>query len=609
MNALQHFAETPWAAALGWAVLHSLWQGALISALLALTLFVFRSPRLRYAAAGAAMLAMLAAFVFTIAELMPAPMRNAHRFPVSSFASWKIPLIDAAASSWPPNLADVAPWLAPLWLTGVWLFCLRRLASWIWLQRLRTHGVFQAPEHWQQQLSRLVTKLQLSRPVRLLESCLTEVPGVLGHFRPLILMPVGLLSGLPAAQIETILIHELIHIRRHDYIVNVMQRLAESLLFYHPATWWISKVMRIEREHCCDDTVVTITGNALDYAELLATLEQNRFSGREPAIAVTGGHLMNRIQRLLHPTQSNCTWAPLLAAAIFLATAGIDAAALHSNPETSAAAAQAQTDAANPPLSRYERWLNQDVLYIIDDTERTAFVSLPTDAERDHFIEQFWERRNPTPGSSQNAFKEEHYRRIAYSDQHFRTHSGTAGWRTDRGHMYIVFGPPDELEFHPKSPQNSFATENWLYHHLEAIGDNENITFVDRSNNGDFRVVNFLDHKSSGEIRFAPTTPPQTSNDPSKPVRAGINGVGVPTCLYCPAPSHNKNGHTGVVVLKIVVGLDGQAENISKVSGADELVAIAIETVKAWRFQPAKDSGGQPVSTEVPIEVTFRSFN
>ena len=103
---------------------------------------------------------------------------------------------------------------------------------------------------------------QLAFPVLLLESALANVPVVFGHFRPVILVPAGLLAGLPPEQIQAILLHELAHIRRCDYAVNFLQRLVEGLFFYHPATWWIARVIRAERENCCDDAAVAITGNA-----------------------------------------------------------------------------------------------------------------------------------------------------------------------------------------------------------------------------------------------------------------------------------------------------------------------------------------------------------
>jgi len=123
----------------------------------------------------------------------------------------------------------------------------------------------------------------------------------------------------------------------------------------------------------------------------------------------------------------------------------------------------------------------RDVGYIIDQAERTAFLGLTTNAERDEFIERFWERRNPSPGGP-NQFKEEHYRRIAYANEHFA--SAVPGWQTDRGHIYILYGPPDEIEPHPRAG----GSTTWLYHHVEGVGDNATITFVDSTGRGDFRL-------------------------------------------------------------------------------------------------------------------------
>jgi len=133
-------------------------------------------------------------------------------------------------------------------------------------------------------------------------------------------------------------------------------------------------------------------------------------------------------------------------------------------------------------------WLNQDVVYIIHDDERAAFLKLATDEERQKFIEQFWERRNP-PGSQTNKFREEHYRRIAFAMKRYGTASGTAGWRTDRGRMYIVYGPADEMEVHPAGGSKALASEVWLYRHMEGIGDFVTLTFVDRTSRGDFQLA------------------------------------------------------------------------------------------------------------------------
>ena len=196
---------------------------------------------------------------------------------------------------------------------------------------------------------------------------------------------------------------------------------------------------------------------------------------------------MKRIQRLLYPKNSSGAWTPLFAALTLMATAAMTLAAWQAAPAPRKFAfAQVQTDRAG--TSAYAAWLNEDVVYIIDDRERAAFQKLTKDEERNKFIEQFWLRRDPTPGTPLNEFKEEHYRRIGYANQRFHMASGRPCWQTDRGHMYIIYGPPDELESHP-SPQTGYPYETWMYHHVEGVGDRLIVRFIDRSGTGDYRLA------------------------------------------------------------------------------------------------------------------------
>src|ERR1035437_1915338 len=341
--------------------------------------------------------------------------------------------------------------------------------------RLRRRGVCAAAEFWQGRIDRLATRVRVSRPVSLLESCLAEVPVVIGYVRPVILMPVGLLAGLPAAQVESILLHELAHIRRHDYLVNLWQIVVEGLMFYHPAAWWISGVIRAERENCCDDMVVATQGDAFAYAAALTALEHNRGAVREAVLAATGGSLVKRVRRLLvQPEGPRAALTPVFSAGVLaVAVAAVMAAWQTSAPPP------APVPAATP----YTKWVSEDVAYIIRDDERAAFGRLQSDAEREHFIEQFWLRRDPTPGTVENEFKEEHYRRIAYTNEHYAT--SVPGWKTDRGRIYIVYGPPDEKESHP-SPVPS---EQWLYHFIEGVGKNVVVEFVDPARTGEYRMT------------------------------------------------------------------------------------------------------------------------
>jgi GWxTD domain-containing protein len=468
-DTLNHLVGTPLAKAIGWTLFHSLWEGAIVAIILTAALSVIRSSRARYAAACLAMLTIVAGFICTLVLVRQAANLNATAFNLT------IPpappgdgrnLINQFARL---TASDVLSWFAPFWLAGVFIFHLRALAGWITARRLGIRGVCRAPEPWQERLIALHTRIRLLKPVALLESSLAEVPVVVGYLRPAILVPVGMLAGMPASHIEAILLHELAHIRRHDYLVNLFQTAVEGFLFYHPAVWWISSVIRAERENCCDDLVVAANGNAPEYAAALTALEQSRWAAHDAALAATGGNLMKRIRRLLYPRENpRPALAPVISAGILAIVAAMALMAWQSPPPV--------------PDSPSQAWLDNEAAYIITDAERTAFRNLQSEAERQKFIEQFWERRDPTPGTIENEFKEEHYRRIGYANARFGSRTGIPGSKTDRGRIYIKYGPPDAIDSHP-------STEEWRYRYIEGIGNNGVIIeFVDPDGSGEFHM-------------------------------------------------------------------------------------------------------------------------
>jgi GWxTD domain-containing protein len=160
----------------------------------------------------------------------------------------------------------------------------------------------------------------------------------------------------------------------------------------------------------------------------------------------------------------------------------------------------------------YDKWINVDVAYIITDEERAAFNHLRTDEERENFIETFWQRRDPTPDTVENEYKEEHYRRFAYANEHFA--SGVPGWKTDRGHIYIVFGAPDERDVHASGgfyerpaaegggSTSTFPFEIWCYRHLDDIGENIEMEFVDPTMSGEFRYT--IDPSEKDALLYVP---------------------------------------------------------------------------------------------------------
>jgi GWxTD domain-containing protein len=160
----------------------------------------------------------------------------------------------------------------------------------------------------------------------------------------------------------------------------------------------------------------------------------------------------------------------------------------------------------------YKKWLDEDVVYIITDEERAAFKQLSNDEERDNFIEAFWKRRDPTPDTEENEFKEEHYQRIAYSNEHFA--AGVPGWKTDRGHIYIVYGKPDEIDAHPSGGEyqrpmdegggetSTYPFEDWRYRYIEGIGQEVIIEFVDQCMCGEYRMT--IDRSEKDALLYTP---------------------------------------------------------------------------------------------------------
>ena len=319
MSAMQNLLTQTWVQHLGWTLVQFLWQGTLIALLFATLRVLFRGRMTahgRYNLACSALGLMVAAPVLTFLLRLSVPIAPA----------WPVP----APDTW----RSVLPWLVAAWLGGVVLCSTRVIAGWRLTARLRSVGVRPAHGEWQRKLADLMGRLGVSRPVRLLVSSLVDVPVVIGWWTPVILMPVGMLAGLPPALVEALLAHELAHIRRLDYLINVLQGLAEAALFYHPAVWWVSDQIRQERELCCDDLAVAASGDVLVYAHALAELESHR-PAHTHALAASGGALLDRIKRLLGhaPPLAHVLPAPGIAGAMCaLWIVGIGAVATQAAP-------------------------------------------------------------------------------------------------------------------------------------------------------------------------------------------------------------------------------------------------------------------------------------
>ncbi|UYI19035.1 MULTISPECIES: M56 family metallopeptidase [Myxococcus] len=295
--------------ALEQALLGFLWQGAVVALAVAgiLSLTSQRAARTRYATACLGMVAMA---VLPVVTFLTALAEASHAVTFGAFGSLTQSSMLTVATTETASLAAphwtevLRPWLLPAWCCGVLLLSARTVGAWIITHRMARQETEAPSAHWREALTRALHHVRLSRPVRLLASTRVDVPMVIGLWRPLILVPAGAITGLSAAQLEAILAHELGHIRRHDYVVNLLQSFVETLLFYHPAVWWLSHCIREEREHCADDLAVQCCGDALLYARALAHIEELRLApSPHPALGVSDGSLLMRVRRLLSASE------------------------------------------------------------------------------------------------------------------------------------------------------------------------------------------------------------------------------------------------------------------------------------------------------------------
>jgi beta-lactamase regulating signal transducer with metallopeptidase domain len=377
---------------LGWTLLHVVWQGALVAALLAGALRALRrhGPRVRYAASLAALVALLALPVTTgvllhdpVGPVSPAASPVAGPETAEAVAASPAALEEEAGggpvSGW---AARVSNWVRPAlpgavlaWGLGVMGLAIRWMGGAWRVRRLRQSGTA-APTEWRDRLSALADRMGLARPVALRRSARVDGPMVAGWWRPVILVPAGLLSGLPPRQVEALLLHELAHVRRHDVLVGHLQALVETLLFFHPATWWVSGRVRAAREACCDDLAVQGGAERTVVARALAALAEGAAEGRAAswAPAASGGSLLTRIRRLLTPERTPSPPAQRLsgAAAVLLVVGLPLGLAACASQQSTSEAGEPPAEVAAAPADTVESDDETVVVLRSDSTERTV---------------------------------------------------------------------------------------------------------------------------------------------------------------------------------------------------------------------------------------------
>lgn len=302
---LAHFIDS-----IGWTLLHFAWQGAVIGAVTALLLAALRnaSPALRY---NVACTGLLACVLWPASEL-------ALRLQGGAMMTAQMRLADALVSGASGSASGITALLQAqmLWIVGLWALCAALLAvrlglGLVWIERSR-RGAGNAA--LQASVARLAAGFGIARQVSVRVVSNLASPQTAGWWRPVILVPASLVTGMPANLLQALLAHEMAHIKRFDYVVNLAQNLVEIVFFYQPAVWWISRRIRAERELIADDLAACHTGEPRTLALALSELERLQFSAPQVALAANGGELLLRVKRLVRPDPQSWSWGALLPA-------------------------------------------------------------------------------------------------------------------------------------------------------------------------------------------------------------------------------------------------------------------------------------------------------
>jgi len=375
---------------ISWTLVHSIWQFASVAVVLAAGLRVLRgrSPHVRYGFMLATMVVMAIGSVVTFCVVSPelqvvqsqvaSASMNAESndgaslmrgsvsaslplgvMPESSSASEVVDLVKnpSGTGSLTRSTTDsfhallvgfVQRWMNLIlasWLIGMLVLSIRPLLGWRATRVLRSRGRTTISDSITAVTTRVADRLGVRRVIEVAQSSLVEVPTVIGWLKPLVLLPVSAVSGLSSEQLEAVIAHELAHVRRHDYLVNLFQLAMETVFFYHPAMWWVSHRMRVEREECCDDIAVHMTGDRVGYAKLLVWLEESRgnSAGQTLAMSAGGGSLLSRVRRIVS-TPSETTGVGPLAVICIVSLVFVVGSVLASNASTSLAEETGVTD-------------------------------------------------------------------------------------------------------------------------------------------------------------------------------------------------------------------------------------------------------------------------
>lgn len=318
--------------ALGWTILHSMWQAFFIYACLRIVLKLWpqAGARIKY---NLSLLSLSGIFTWFLATLYIHVQRLQEAREALQHFSGTITVQEPVhiAAVYPnqdpliwlfPNLELCFPFLVTLYIAGMTGMIIKLLSDLFQLRKIRTTRIEPMGEVWDKHLDKLAARLQIPRKVKLLISRHVQVPVMLGFIKPLILLPVAMVNNLTEAQLEAVLLHELAHIKRNDYLLNIFQSIVETILFFNPFVWLISRIIRMEREHCCDDLVIASTVQPLQYAHALVALEEYRLNANRLTMAAADNkqHLFHRIKRIMEMKTKHLNYSQKFLAVLIIAT-------------------------------------------------------------------------------------------------------------------------------------------------------------------------------------------------------------------------------------------------------------------------------------------------
>ena len=552
---------------LGTTMLHALWEVLLLGLLSWMGLLLLRRQpsTARYAFACSGLVLMVVAPLLTFFWIGSGSETTSSLFlQVQSGALQAAPAGDR--SGWRNLLLQTSvmlPWLAILWTMGVSAMVLRLAGGIWWLNRTYLAQAQPLSEPWLAHLRPLAQRMGLKHAVPLLESHVADTPLVIGWFKPVILIPTSALLHLSPEALEAVLAHELAHVLRLDYLANLLQCLAEAILFFHPAAWWLSHQIRELREHCCDDAAAALCGNPMILAEGLSALERLRrslHSNPEPALAAAKGKLMSRITRLFQPQAAP---APSLRGFIttFVSASLLGAAALTAQQATTAkkavpskaskAAMPSLRIAYQPPPPPYPAEARAKTIQGL-----VVLRMMINSAGLPELVEA-------TEGP-----KELQAGALAYGkgwrfQPRPQADAGTQAFQLNL--LFELKGTPEAAELLSKLPK--------------ATGPSATVEIIARAVQASEGLIS--------DFEFSRIKIAHQPKAPDYPAEAKVRGI------------------QGTVVVSITIDEDGNPTAVEALEGPEELRPTAIEYAKGWTFEPAIVNG-KPIKARFKLTMPFK---